>query len=94
MEKKMMALKSLLVMAALLCCMAKVSSADSNVKIQDHLTNSEVVKGPNRRLLPFVGCTQGQRFASELVGHAVQGAGVFLQALTGTEKCVGGVTLT
>lgn len=39
-------------------------------------------------------CTQGQKFAQELAGHAVSGAGVFLQALTGTERCVASVTLT
>ncbi|XP_061347739.1 gibberellin-regulated protein 3-like [Gastrolobium bilobum] len=56
MEKKRVVLQSLLVMAALLFCMANVSSAESNVKIEDHLTDSEVVKGPNRRLFSFVDC--------------------------------------
>lgn len=39
-------------------------------------------------------CIRGQRSAEELVGHAVQGATVFLQALMGTERCVGSVTQT
>ncbi|KAF1862765.1 hypothetical protein Lal_00040030 [Lupinus albus] len=54
MERKTMALKLFLVMAVFVLCMAKVSSSDSNAKIQDHLTDSKVVKGPNRRALPFV----------------------------------------
>ncbi|KAG4921257.1 hypothetical protein AAZX31_18G122300 [Glycine max] len=56
MEKKRKTLLLLLLMAATLFCMPIVSYAVSSVNIQGHLTHSELVKGPNRRLLPFVDC--------------------------------------
>ncbi|XP_027347774.1 gibberellin-regulated protein 1-like [Abrus precatorius] len=56
MENKRKTLLLFVVIAALLFCMPKVSYAGSNVKIQAQNTNSEVVKGPHRRLLTFVDC--------------------------------------
>ncbi|KAI5419757.1 gibberellin-regulated protein 3 [Lathyrus oleraceus] len=56
MEKKRICLTFLLMITALLFCMAKVSCADSSVHIQEQFTDFEVVKGPNRRLLLFVDC--------------------------------------
>ncbi|ONI30584.1 hypothetical protein PRUPE_1G260200 [Prunus persica] len=49
-----MALRLLLVMAVLLFCMETQVSSDSN--IQDHET--QVVKGANRRLLPYLNCDE------------------------------------
>ncbi|CAL0330954.1 unnamed protein product [Lupinus luteus] len=66
MERKTMALKLFLVMAVFLLCMAKVSSSDSNAKIQDHITDSKVVKGPNRKALPFVDCGASCRIRCSL----------------------------
>ncbi|TKY58584.1 Snakin-2 protein [Spatholobus suberectus] len=56
MEKKRKSLLLLLLLAAMLFCMPNVSYAVSNANFQGHLTNSELVKGPNRRLLSFVDC--------------------------------------
>ncbi|KAI4314275.1 hypothetical protein L6164_027200 [Bauhinia variegata] len=50
---KNMASSLLLLMAALLFCAELVSS---HVNIEDHPTDSQVVKGPNRRLMAFVDC--------------------------------------
>ncbi|XP_020202286.1 gibberellin-regulated protein 1 [Cajanus cajan] len=56
MEKKNKSLLLLLLMASSLFFMPNVSHAVSNVNSQGHLTNSELVKGPNRRFLSFVDC--------------------------------------
>ncbi|QHO08582.1 uncharacterized protein DS421_14g473920 [Arachis hypogaea] len=47
----------------LLFCMAKVSCADREAKIHDHVTGSEVVKGAARRLLPFVGMIYMKKYS-------------------------------
>ncbi|KAL2344277.1 hypothetical protein Fmac_005562 [Flemingia macrophylla] len=61
MEKKNKSLLLLLLMLASLFCMPNASYAVSDVNFQGHLTNSELVKGPNRRLLAFVvnRCNEG-----------------------------------
>ncbi|KAL3006499.1 hypothetical protein AAZX31_08G282200 [Glycine max] len=67
MKNKRKTLLLLLLMAATLFCMPIVSYAVSNVNIQDHLTNiSELVKGPNRRLLSFVDCGERCRVRCSL----------------------------
>ncbi|QHO59410.1 uncharacterized protein DS421_3g98890 [Arachis hypogaea] len=80
-----------IMLVMLLFCMAKVSCADPEAKIHDHVTGSEIVEQSVR--LGAVH-TQGRRYAQEHVEHAVQGASVFHQGLMATEKCVEGVTLT
>ncbi|XP_015957023.1 gibberellin-regulated protein 2 [Arachis duranensis] len=59
MEKKMKASLQFLLaimLVMLLFCMAKVSCADPEAKIHNYVTGSEVVKGPTKKLLPFVDC--------------------------------------
>ncbi|KAG2409425.1 uncharacterized protein HKW66_Vig0000900 [Vigna angularis] len=93
-NKRKTLLLLLLLMATPFFYMPNVTEAASDVNFEGHLTHSELVKGPIRKFLSFVVCIRGQRSAEELAGHAVQGATVFLQALMGTERCVGSVTQT
>ncbi|ESW25671.1 hypothetical protein PHAVU_003G055500 [Phaseolus vulgaris] len=58
MENKLKTLLLLLLLmaSALFFCMPNVTYAASSVNIEGHLTHSELVKGPIRKLLSFVDC--------------------------------------